>query len=303
MAGIIAGASASRTRVIDGCLYARTANPYAYEVSVHDLGHGHVEATALPVYGWEELDLLSQRAQADYAACLANPPPLTELELLDRAAANRERATQRARTKVRRLAKAKGLTVLLTLTYRENMLDRDRMRRDFDVFVKRVRRVIPGFEYVCVFERQKRGAWHAHIAVPRVLAHYVQKGVLVRSYDLLRSMWRGVVGHDNGNIDVSRNKRVMRSAAKLASYLSKYIGKDLGADLAKWANSYSASGRALPDAVKERVLGGSEADAITALCKLLDVELGGQCELYQAMLHGGGVYWCISPPDRGKGHG
>ena len=120
------------------------------------------------------------------------------------------------------------MTVLLTLTYRENMTDRDRMQRDFDVFMKRLRRVAPAAQYVCVFERQKRGAWHAHIAVPRVLSHYVYKGQLVRSYDLLRSLWRGVVGADNGNVDVSRNKRVNRSSAKLASYLSKYIGKDFG---------------------------------------------------------------------------
>jgi hypothetical protein len=41
-------------------------------------------------------------------------------------------------------------------------------------------------------------------------------------------MWRGVVGVDGGNVDVSRNKRIGRSAARLASYLSKYISKSLG---------------------------------------------------------------------------
>lgn len=298
MAEILARASGSRTRVIDGCLYARTESPYAFQVSVHDLGHGHVEAVALPVYGWHEVGPLEPLARADYAACLADPPPLTEKELLDRAADNRERATKRARTKVRRLAKAKGLSVLLTLTYRENMQDRDRMKRDFDVFVKRVRRVISGFEYVCVFERQKRGAWHAHIAVPRILAHYAHRGALVRSYDLLRSMWRGVVGADNGNVDVSRNKKVNRSAAKLAVYLSKYIGKQLGEGLQKWENSYSASGRALPAAIKEKLLGASEVEAIDALCKLLDAELAARCEFHQALIGGGGIYWCLSPPDR-----
>lgn len=301
MAGIIAGASGSRTRVIAGCLYARTETPYAFDIRVHDLGHGQVEATALPVYGWHEVDALSEGASADYAACLADPPPPTEKELLDRVAANRERATKRARTKVRRLAKAKGLATLLTLTYRENMTDRDRMKRDFDVFMKRLRRAVPDVEYICVFERQKRGAWHAHIAVRRVLPFYVRKGVMVKSYDLLRSMWRGVVGADNGNVDVSRNRRVQRSAAKLAVYLAKYIGKDLGADLAKWENSYSASGRALPDAVCERLLGASTMDAVHALAEMLGTELSAGCEFYQALLEGGGVYWCLSPPERRDG--
>jgi hypothetical protein len=275
---------------------------------VHDLGHGQVEATALPVYGWHEVDALSKGAQADYAACLADPPPPTEKELLDRAAANRERATKRARTKVRRLAKAKGLSEMLTLTYRENMTDRERIKRDFDVFMKRLRRVVPGVEYICVFERQKRGAWHAHIAVRRVLPYYVQNGVLVKSFDLLRSMWRGVVGADNGNVDVSRNRRVKRSAAKLAAYLSKYIGKDLGADLAKFENSYSASGRALPPAVHERLLGASTMDAMRALCDMLGAELDGGCEFYQALLGSPGdphrgVYWCLSPPEVRNGKG
>lgn len=298
MAQIIAAARASRTRVIDGCLYARTDTPYAFNVRVHDLGHGQVEATALPVYAWHEVDALSETALSDYAACLTDPPPPTPQELLDRAAANRERATKRARTKVRRLAKSKGLATLLTLTYRENMCDRERMKRDFDVFMKRLRRAVPNVEYICVFERQKRGAWHAHIAVRRVLPFYVQKGVMVKSYDLLRSMWRGVVGADNGNVDVSRNRRVQRSAAKLAVYLSKYIGKDLGADLAKWENSYSASGRALPEAISERLLGATSMDAVNALANMLSAELSAGCEFYQAMLEGGGWYWCLSPPER-----
>jgi len=195
------------------------------------------------------------------------------------------------------LAKSKGLTVLLTLTYRENMVDRERMARDFDAFVKRVRRVIPSFEYVCVFERQKRGAWHAHIAVPRILAHYAHRGALVKSYDLLRSMWRGIVGADNGNVDVSRNKRVNRSSAKLAAYLSKYIGKTFD-QAERHVNSYSASGRALPGAVVVRVLTGCQVEAATRLVDLLAMELGNPCEFHQAWIDGGGVYVCLSPPAR-----
>lgn len=284
------------TRIIDGTLYVRAAQPYAYDLRIHQLGHGHVEATALPRYGWHEVEALTHHAHADYLAEAATPPALTARELLDRAAQNRDRATRRARTKVRRLAKAKGLSVLLTLTYRENQTDRDRMARDFDAFVKRVRRALPSFEYVCVFERQKRGAWHAHIAVPRILSHYAHKGVMVKSYDLLRSLWRGVVGQDNGNVDVSRNKRVNRSAAKLAAYLSKYIGKTFDqAD--RYVNSYSASGRALPDAITERVLTGCQVEAATRLTDLLSIELGNPCEFHQAWIDGGGVYVCLSPPD------
>ena len=286
-------------KIIEGTLYARSASPTSFQVRVHDLGHGHLEATCLPAFSWHEVDDLEPLALADYAHQLRNPVPLTPQELLDRAAQNRDRSTRRARTKVRRLAKVKGLTVLLTLTYRENMLDRDRMARDLDVFLKRVRRVIPTFEYVAVFERQKRGAWHAHIAVRKVQSHYLRKGVLVKSYDLLRSMWRGVVGSDNGNVDVSRNKRVNRSSAKLAAYLSKYIGKTFD-QAEKHLNSYSASGRDIPSPVLERMLTANQSDAIAAMMDLIAPDLARAGELHQVFIDGGGYYLCLSPPERGK---
>jgi hypothetical protein len=222
-------------------------------------------------------------------------PPEDRDELLDRVA-NRERSTRRARTKVRRLAKFKGLNTLLTLTYRENMQDRTRMQRDLDVFLKRVRRALPEFEYIAVFEKQKRGAWHAHLAVRRFLPLYMHRGVLVKSYALLRSMWRAVVGEDNGNVDVSRNRRVNRSAARLAVYLSKYIGKTFDQE-EKHVNSYSASGRDLPPPTVLRVITGDQNEAARQLIELLSLELGTDCELHQAYIDGGGYFLCLGPPE------
>lgn len=289
-----------RYRVIDGTLYARHTSPYAYELKVHELGHGHIEATVQPRYGWGEVDALTPAALSDAAMSEGNawvngawtPSIESEADRLYRQEMNKERSSRRAKTKVRRICKARGLNVMLTLTYRENQTSRERMARDFDVFVKRLRRVIPDFQYVCVFEQQKRGAWHAHIAVPRVLSHYLHKGQFVRSYDLLRSMWRAVVGSDNGNVDVSRNRRVMRSAAKLAAYMSKYIGKEFGSGDGE-GDSYRASGRALPPPVVIRSLSPDGAIACAALLDLLSNELGCRCEFHHALLDGGGHYVSI----------
>lgn len=286
-------------RVVGGALYRRDTDPYAYDIRVHELGHGHTEATVLPRYGWSEVDNLSQFALASHAASEGHiwsgggwvPYVPTAEEKLKKLTCNIERSTRRARTKVRRLCKAKGLSTMLTLTYQENMIDRDRMVRDFDVFIKRVRRVIPDLQYVCVFERQKRGAWHAHIAVPRVLSHYHHSGALVRSYDLLRSMWRGVIGA-GGNVDVSRNKRVSRSTAKLAGYLAKYIGKDMGSD--SEGDSYRASGRALPAAVVFR----SHPVLLDAFCECLDLissDMTPTSRMHEAWLSTGGAFISISP--------
>lgn len=286
-------------RIIDGALYRRHSTPYAYSLRVHDLGHGHVEAVAQPQYGWEEVGLCSKGALEDAAMAATHimvdgewqtfTP--SKQELLDKAAMNRERSARRARTQVRRLVKAKNLDTMLTLTYQENMQDRSRMARDFDVFVKRVRRVLPSFEYVCVFERQKRGAWHAHIAVQRVQSHYMHRGALVKSYDLLRAIWRAVVGA--GNVDVSRSIRHrQRSTGKLSGYLSKYIAK--GFEEGQEGDSYRASGKALPKPVVMRSLATDISGASAELVRVLSA-FWPSGEFHSAYLDGGGYFVSISP--------
>lgn len=262
-----------RYKVIDGTLYGRHTEPHHYTATIHTLNHGQVEAGLRPHYAWGEVDNLSARALADYSACLANPVPRTAVEQDEVDLSNRVRATRRARSRVRRRCKHQGLIEILTLTYRENQTDRDRMARDLDVFLKRVRRVIPNFEYVCVFEKQKRGAWHAHLAVQRVLPYYWQGGQskkLVKSFDLLRSMWRGVVGANNGNVDISKRKKQRWSPAKIAGYISKYIGKSFGENL-KHENSYSASNGALPLPVQYSF--ATALEGIAGLYSLLSIEL------------------------------
>jgi hypothetical protein len=185
---------------------------------------------------------------------------------------------------------------MITLTYRENMTDRSRMGRDFDVLVKRIRRVIPDFTYLCVFEQQKRGAWHAHIAVPRVLSHYLHRGVLVKSYDLLRTLWRAVVGADNGNIDVSRSRRAGRSAAKLAAYMSKYITKGF-LDGSPVGDSYRSSGRSLPRPVVIQVNSTDPNAGVFAMLDLLSRDIADCGEFYSALLDCGGYFVNLSPSD------
>jgi hypothetical protein len=92
---------------------------------------------------------------------------------------------------------------------------------------------------------------------------------------------------------------VSRSSAKLAAYLSKYIGKTFD-QAEKHVNSYSASGRALPPAIVERLLTQDQCAAMKALVNLLVPELTAGAEIHQALLDGGGYFLCLSPPDRGK---
>jgi hypothetical protein len=277
-------------------LYARQPEPYAYTSRVHQLGNGLLEATLLPEFEWREVDALSPIAQEHYAEALAKPHALSHQELLDRAADNRRRSTQRARTTVRRLAKAKALTTMLTLTTRENITDRVVMARHLDAFFKRVRRLFPSFEYVCVLERQKRGAWHAHIAVRKFAAFLPHKGTLVKSYNLFRALWHGVLGGpDRGNVHASHaNKRTRGSISKLAGYLTKYIGKHFDGN-ERHANSYSASGRSLPGPEVARI---STSDYCVAVAQLRERVLAlceGPIQFHQAHLDGGGFFVSVEP--------
>ena len=141
-------------RFIDGALYRRHTTPYAFDLRIHDLGGGHNESLVLPRYGWSEVDA-SERCLADAAMSQGHiwdqengvwvPSTVSAAEQAQKDADNKERSVRRARTKVRRLIKSKDLNTMLTLTYRENMVDRARMQRDFDVFMKRVEGSSPAF--------------------------------------------------------------------------------------------------------------------------------------------------------------
>lgn len=103
---------------------------------------------------------------------------------------------------------------LLTLTVRENVVHLN----VFQGYVKRFLRALKNypalaFEYVCVFEQQARGAWHAHLALRNN-----------RDVRLLRKLWLSIVGHGNGNIDMSYRRT--STVHGIARYLAKYIAKN-----------------------------------------------------------------------------
>ncbi len=128
---------------------------------------------------------------------------------------NRERAARLTRRECCARIKSIKADRMLTLTYRENMRDRSRLARDWKEFVRRLRRWNPGFQYVATHERQKRGAWHMHVAICGRM-----------NYRLVRSIWRSVVGVDNGNVDVRNPFKERALRHKLAGYMSKYIAKN-----------------------------------------------------------------------------
>lgn len=147
-----------------------------------------------------------------------------------------ERSAARAKRTCRHKIKTAGVSSLLTCTYRENMTDFDKVREDWAAMLRKLRRVLPGFRAIYAFEPQDRGSWHVHAAIDKLPTYIDVPGEgRVRSWDYLRRMWRGIVGRDNGNIDVDGHRktrhglpgkyRAPESLAKLAGYVSKYLTK------------------------------------------------------------------------------
>lgn len=131
---------------------------------------------------------------------------------------NKDRAVRRARSTMRKKVLAYGLDHLLTLTYRENVTDFQRASDDLSRFMRGLKGNLPGFHYVAVPEKQERGAWHWHLAV---------KGR--QDVDLLRQLWRRVVGE--GNIDVQKPRGLGDRRLALVKYLSKYLAKGFDLEL------------------------------------------------------------------------
>lgn len=73
----------------------------------------------------------------------------------------------------------------ITLTYAENMQDVERLQRDFQIWMKSVRRKYGKCDYINVVEPQERGAWHCHVLIK---FYELENGYL--DYDEFRKLWK-----------------------------------------------------------------------------------------------------------------
>ncbi|TAG76831.1 MAG: hypothetical protein EAZ24_08235 [Burkholderiales bacterium] len=224
-------------RIVDGILYeSKPAN--FVKLKAYLTKTGHQEFVAHRPLVWSEV------CKIDYS--VSEPEPRTDEDELSRSARNAARAASRAKTRVRHACKEIGADTLLTLTYRSNQTDLALAKVHLKEFARRMYRVIPGWVAVAGFELQNRGAVHVHLATQRLAPSFVRvdKGAVVRvkSYELIRRIWRSVTKEHGGNIDVKARKRgSSRSVARIASYISKYFTKAFS-DGEKWSNRWTKFG-------------------------------------------------------------
>lgn len=250
-------------RIVDGVAYESFSTDQ-FRVKAYDCGNGQLEVSASRLVGWRELDLnhvamenLLETMQAE------RDNPVVQAERAARAAEN---SARKAKKRVRQLCKAMGVDTLLTLTYKANQGDLDLCKKHLREFNRRLLRVMPDFAFVAAFERQERGAWHVHMAtrtLPQSLSdRNKQNGIKVKSYELIRRIWRAVVGGLGGNIDVSRRKfHSRKSAAQIASYIAGYIVKEFS-EGEKWSNRWTKYGEG---SVPEPVVLGTVSGPLAAI--------------------------------------
>lgn len=103
--------------------------------------------------------------------------------------------------------------LFITLTYAENMTDRERLYKDYEKFIKRLRYKLKlktaDLDYLSVVEPQRRGAWHMHV----LLRFNSQKSAYLPSKQL-EDIW----GH--GFVKVRRIEGVDNLGAYLTAYLA-----------------------------------------------------------------------------------
>lgn len=214
-----------------------------------DFGNGHQEAMLYKrqVDGWKS-----------YERLMWGHTRVKRGEGLDREESIR-RSAARAKAKCRLVCKTMMVNSLWTLTYRENVTDRDTVLAHMKEFVRRVRRVLPDLRYVWTLENQTRGAYHVHMATHALPKVFLQGGYAVKSWDLMRRIWRSVVGDLGGNFDEAKDRSKwrrkgsqQRSAAAIARYISKYVTKSFEADQDLNRKRWNHSDVQLPAAVRQR---------------------------------------------------
>lgn len=262
-------------KIVDGILFEGHRIEDAWEVRTWR-ANGVMERSARQCVEWREVGPVTPpMTREEYLAFLHDEyghdpvklkKRLKELaqEDEDRKARSLKKSAQRAKQACRRAIITEGFDELMTLTYRENQLDRELCKKHFKEWVRRMKRALCGdvqttdedgvittkwqdgqFRYCASFERQERGSMHVHIATHKLPQHARFKGTKVKAWQVGTKIWRAIVGENNGLCFVGGKTRFggvakVMGLAKMASYVSKYIMKDYE-DAPVGSNRYSRS--------------------------------------------------------------
>ena len=203
---------------------------------------------------------------------------------------NDDDSGRRAKKNVRMCCKAIGADRMVTLTYRENMIDRDTALKHWKAFCRRLGKHST-FHYVAVIEEQQRGALHFHVAVRGRQNYVLQRSVWQRVLGL------GAAGEQLGQVNVRDPHRFgfgQNGAHKLASYIAKYCSKEMQARGLDQKRYFRSRGVVLPDVHTVRLNCTTMLGAVQAAFTIA-MEYG--LEGIQSWCNNGlGVVWLSTAP-------
>ena len=268
----------------------------SYYMNVREFANGTVEAVLKTVRPMQ-MDQAKHRYESHGAFSakhgrLDDLPDETDSDLVKQQ--NHNRAVRRAKQSIRFCCKQMQADRLFTLTYRENIQDRERVRADFQNFLRRVRKVYPAWDYVAVLERQERGAYHIHCAV-----------VGWQRVGYLRSCWYKALGGTGnevgadtpGAVNITSPQKRWGAGVKewktekLAGYLTKYLHKTFEQSDAEKRRFWKSKGVQAPKPERFWVAGSSMYEAIPSAYETLVTFFGVKPDFDMWLSSSGDCFW------------
>ena len=189
------------------------------------------------------------------------------------------RSLHRARRKLFDAVRCLKANRIVTLTSQEVISDRDEFVRCVRAFIRHMKQRHKEWKCVYSLELQKRGAWHAHLAV--VGMQYAGEA---------SELWARILEEDRmGQYHLGG----MLTGPKAAGYISKYIGKDLPeGERPRYGHHYGRSRGLTPEVERFELLNATQADLEAWAMRVFDgMELPIR-EFHR--WHSGAPYWLHS---------
>jgi len=114
----------------------------------------------------------------------------------------------------------KAYASFITLTYGLHYPEDHLSKKHLEAFIKRIKRKEPGFQFIWVAEKQKRGAIHYHILTPQ----YIDKNIINKAWNGIVQKWqRSQIENGCKQQTVYPNVGAVNDAGK---YMTKYMQKE-----------------------------------------------------------------------------
>ena len=225
---------------------------------------GNASRISVIQYPCGELDVTALNFTYGEAIGSTGGAPRKNTKRSEMDAAALESSIRRAKKTMRQKMLTIAANRLLTLTFRENLTDRDVAFQRFDYFKKLLKRNSFNLQYVGVIEFQKRGAIHFHLAINRKV-----------NYNFLRKLWRQATGDLGGNIDVQNPKNcgfASFNPRRLSGYLTKYLKKAFADNTEFNKRRYFSSKKIIPP--KPSIYWSTSKDLVSVLHQLFQKLVG-----------------------------